>query len=74
MLIICVGCRKIIGCGLTPEATIKNECVNCKRYKECIDETPLGMLVERRVYFVHFEDGCAEHETVKIGYRIGGAK
>jgi hypothetical protein len=46
---------------------IVEQCVSCKQYDECIESTPLNGIVERRVMFVRFTNGC-EHERNKIGF------
>ncbi len=69
MLIICVQCRRIIGCGIDKQGKIEHQCSNCVRYDACIKETPLQSCVERHVYFVHFANGCSDHERVKIGFK-----
>ena len=68
MLVICITCKKIIGCGITKDGIIEKECVQCNEQVECQEETPLGMIVERRVYFVRFIGGCSDHERFKIGF------
>ena len=68
MLAICVDCRKIIGC-INAKGEIVQECVFCKRFYECQEETPIGFVVQRRVMFVHFTNGCNDHERNQIGFK-----
>lgn len=68
MLAICVDCRKIIGC-IDAQGNIVAQCVSCPIIKQCKAQTPLGYIVERRVKFVNFPNGCLDHEITPIGFK-----
>lgn len=68
MLVICLSCKKIFGC-INEKGEIIAECLSCKMYQDCLAETPINMVVERRVMFVRFDNGCLSHETPKIGFK-----
>lgn len=69
MLVICVDCRRIIGC-MNTKGEILAECLHCKKFQDCKKDTPIGFAVERRVFFVSFEKSCSDHEQQKIGFKF----
>jgi len=71
MLILCVSCGKIIGCGITEIGSIAKQCNYCPDSEKCKDETPLNTIMERRVLFIHFDNECRGH-TAPIGFRFKG--
>jgi len=68
MLVICLSCQSIIGCGVDKDGVILNYCSKCSRRKECLDSSPIGFLVQRKVFFVKFPNGCSDHGRVQIGF------
>jgi len=67
MLFICVSCRKIIGCSET--LVIKTYCDYCDNYNICLNETPLGKPVGRKVFFVKYSNSCEGHNRKPIGFK-----
>ena len=70
MLIICVSCKKVIGCGLTKDGLIANQCCYCHRHYECKEETPTNTIVERKVLFIHFPNDCLDHDVTRVGFKL----
>ena len=70
MLIVCVNCRKIIGCGVNEDGALKNQCDFCQNLIECTNDTPTNCVMERHVLFIHFVNGCRDHNVNKIGFRL----
>lgn len=66
MLIICLYCRRIVGC-CTPEGEPIDNCYHCPT-KECRYQIKRGTSVVSEVLIVRFKS-CLLHDSPHIGFK-----
>lgn len=71
MILICCTCGHVIGCGLTEEGEIKNQCSYCKP-TICPLAVPKGKMIVVEVALAYFLKDCNEH-CIHIGFRTNKA-
>ena len=66
MLVICITCRRIVGC-CKEDGTIIDNCYHC-RSRECSFQIPIGSSQIIEVVVSQFID-CRDHDSQHIGFK-----